>query len=88
MARRPGRRARARARADEIDEKAAADAEAAAAAARQATAEAQDATAGLSRGLGEGPPALMDRNEPPRGAARGAPAAADGPGAVARDLHS
>ncbi len=52
-------------RADEVDEKAAADAEAAAAAARQATAEAQDATAGLSRGLGEGQPALMDRNEPP-----------------------
>jgi hypothetical protein len=52
-------------RADEIDEKAAADAEAAAAAARQATAEAQDATAGISRGLGEGSPALMDVNEPP-----------------------
>jgi hypothetical protein len=50
---------------DEIDEKAAADAEAAAAAARQATAEAQDATAGVSRGLGEGRPELMDVNEPP-----------------------
>jgi regulator of protease activity HflC (stomatin/prohibitin superfamily) len=53
------------ARADEVDEKAAADAEAAAAAARQATAEAQDATAGVSRGLGEGRPELLDVNEPP-----------------------
>jgi regulator of protease activity HflC (stomatin/prohibitin superfamily) len=52
-------------RTDEIDAKAAADAEAAADAARQATAEARDATAGLSRGLGEGRPALLDVAEPP-----------------------
>jgi regulator of protease activity HflC (stomatin/prohibitin superfamily) len=60
-------------RTDEVDEKAAADAEAAAAAARQATAEAQDATAGLSRGLGEGRPELMDVNEPPAPEAPPAP---------------
>jgi regulator of protease activity HflC (stomatin/prohibitin superfamily) len=61
-------------RTDEIDAKAAADAEAAAAAARQATAEARDATAGLTRGLGEGSPALLDVAEPPTPEAPGPPA--------------